>query len=231
MAGAPSVSLVLDAARVAREAGNLHVAARAVDHAYQRLDDEPGARERLAEEGALFARELAERGAHFAALGELLRAQQVGADLRDLLSSLLRTYTRWRPRAASIGVPKDALTAGASGDFWVGIGRRGRILLLEGGITGEATEAVSRVIELSAEKAPWLFVDVSRLSYVGSSGLAVIVKQAERCKGKGGGLCLFGLSSNLKLLVETLGLAPFLNPVADLPEALSLAQPSLAPAR
>jgi hypothetical protein len=55
-------------------------------------------------------------------------------------------------------------------------------------------------------------VDMARLTYVGSAGLAVAVKLAERLRAAKGGLCMYSMSPNLKLLVETLGLAHFLNP-------------------
>lgn len=117
------------------------------------------------------------------------------------------------------------LEAGATGAFWVGRHDKGRILVLRGGIMGEAnTAAFSRVLDLSSDEVTWLFVDMERLTYVGSKGLAVVVKAAERLRKAGGGVSLFALKSNLKLIVETLGLAKFLNPTDKLIDALALAQ-------
>lgn len=211
----------LEAARVAREADRLRVALRALDYAHERL--EAGSDLAVAGlEGERLAEALAARGAALAALGEWLRARAAGSDPGKSLARVLRDYDRWRPRAASLGVPRDGLMAGASGAFWVDRRRKGRLLVLQGGITGEANDAFTRVLDLSSKQVQWLFVDMARLSYVGSTGLAVVVKTAERLRGAGGGVSLFALSSNLKLLVETLGLAKFLNPTADLGEALEL---------
>jgi anti-anti-sigma factor len=64
---------------------------------------------------------------------------------------------------------------------------------------------------------------MEKLTYVGSAGLAVAVKLAERLRGQQGGLAMFSMSPNLKLLVETLGLAHFLNPAANVLEAIDKA--------
>jgi len=216
----PSPQLALQAVRVAREAGDLSVAMRALDHVFAHLHEDPDLVDDAASEGELLGRELAVRGASLAALGEWLRAQEGGLGQRENIRRLLRTYAAWRPQVETCGAPRDGLKAGASGAFWVGRGTRGRFMCLEGGITGEGTEAFSRVLELSSGSVSWLFVDMEKLSYVGSTGLAVIVKVAERLKDRGGGVALFGLSSNLKLLVETLGLGMILNPSDDLEDAL-----------
>ncbi len=213
----------LEAARVAREAGQLRVARRALDYAFQRVDGGSDL-EVAGLEGERLAEDLARRGALLGALSEWLRARAAGRDPSKPLTRLLRDYDSWRPRAAGLGVARDGLMAGASGAFWIDRKRQGRVLVLQGGITSEANEAFTRVLDLSSRDVQFLFVDMARLSYVGSTGLAVVVKTAERLKQAGGGVSLFALSSNLKLLVETLGLAKFLNPVGDLREALDLAR-------
>ncbi len=223
---APSAEEAVEAARVAREAARLRVAQRALDHAYAELrgGDPSGLRPRLAQESDLLGRALLESGAALAALGELQRAATLGhAEARRAVAKLGGAYARWRPRAGPIGAPRDSLTAGASGVFWVSDRARARVLALEGGITGEGTEAFGRVLELCARDVQWVYVDMEKLTYVGSAGLAVAVKQAERLRGQQGGLSMFAMSPNLKLLVETLGLAHFLNPAGSVLEAMSLA--------
>ena len=218
----PSPEVVLQAVRVARGAGDLRVAMRALDHVYANLEEEPRLGDGAAEEGELLGRELAVRGASLSALGEWLRAQDEGREQRDNIRGLLRTYATWRPRVETCGAPRDGLKAGASGAFWVARGVRGRVMCLEGGITSEGTMAFSRVLELSSRSVGWLFIDMEKLSYVGSTGLAVVVKVSEQLKGLGGGVALFGLSSNLRLLVETLGLGAIVNPADGLEDALAL---------
>lgn len=214
----------LAAARVARTAGHLRVAMRALDEGWRAVEPgSPLARE-LGEEGLRLAGELIQREARVAALGELLRARGSGAPAEEALSGLLASYSRWGPRPGPIGVPKDGLKAGATGAFWVAPGARARILALAGGITGEGTEAFQRAIAASAEDVEWLLVDVAGLTYVGSTGLAQVVKVAERLAARGGGMSLFALSSSLQILVEMLGVERFLSPVAGLAEALACAQ-------
>ncbi|MGE0708816.1 MAG: STAS domain-containing protein [Planctomycetota bacterium] len=219
----PPLESVLEAARVARERGDLATSRRALEHAYERLGKEPALRGRAALEAEALGKELAIRGAPLAALGEWMRSGQLGRDQARNLRKLVEHYPRWRPAPGPIGVAKDALTAGASGAFWVGLEQRGRILTLAGGITGSGTDGFRRVLTLASSGVEWLLLDVAQLTYVGSAGLAVVVKTAERLRTEGGAVALFSLSTNLKLLVETLGLANSLNPVEDLEQALSLA--------
>jgi anti-anti-sigma factor len=223
---APSAEDAVEAARVAREAGRLNIAQRAIDHAYQSIAkvDAPDLRRRLASEGDLLARALAGQGATLAALGEFQRARGLGwAEARQGASKVTADYLKWRPKAGAIGAPRDSLTAGASGAFWASDRGRARVLALEGGITGEGTDAFGRVLDLCARDVQWVLIDMEKLTYVGSAGLAVAVKLAERLRGLSGGLSMFAMSPNLKLLVETLGLAHFLNPAAGVLEALDLA--------
>lgn len=224
---APSAEEAVEAARVAREAARLRVAQRALDHAFSALrgGDPSGLRPRLADEGYLLGRALLEGGAALAALGELQRAATLGhGDARKLVARMGAEYARWRPKPGPIGAPRDSLTAGASGVFWVSDRARGRVLALEGGITGEGTEAFGRVLDLCARDVQWVLVDMEKLTYVGSAGLAVAVKLAERLRAQQqGGLSMFAMSPNLKLLVETLGLAHFLNPAATVVEAMAVA--------
>lgn len=222
MAG-PTLDTILEAVRFAREQGDLRTATRALEAAYERIT-EPDSLDAdlVASEGEALGRELAIRGASLAALGEWRRAQALGRDQAKNVRRILKNYTTWKPQVETVGVAKDGLTAGASGAFWVNRSQRGRVIVLQGGITGDGTEAFTRILDLSANQVDWLFVDMDRLTYVGSTGLAVVVKLAERLRNRGGGLSLFSLSTNLKLLVETLGLATFLNPVETLESSLEL---------
>jgi anti-anti-sigma factor len=221
---APSAEEAIEAGRVARDAAKLRVAQRALDHAYQGAAKlSPDAQRRLAEEGELLARALLAQGATLAALSEFQRARALGrASARDGTAKLAADYAKWRPTPGPIGAPRDSLLGGASGAFWVHDKARARVLAVEGGITGEGTESFGRILDLCAKDVQWVLVDMERLTYVGSAGLAVAVKTAERLRGQQGGLAMFAMSPNLKLLVETLGLAHFLNPAKDVLEAIEL---------
>ncbi len=220
----PSLSEAVEAARVAREAGKLRLAQRAVDHAYGALTgrEDRGLLERLGLESDFLARSLGREGALLAALSEWLRASSLGlAEARRGVAQVCQAYERWRPKPGTIGAPRDSLRAAASGPFWIDRARRGIVLALEGGITGEGTEAFGRVLELCAREADWLLIDMERLTYVGSAGLAVAVKTSEVLRARRGGLVLFAMAPNLRLLVDTLGLSQFLNPAPDVAGALT----------
>lgn len=210
------------AARVARTAGHLKVAMRALDEAWRGLPAGDPLEPQLGEEGLRLASDLLDRGARVAALGELLRARAArtpGVD--EALRGLLGTYAVWRPRPETLGAAKDGLKAGATGAFWLSPREQGRVLALAGGITGDGTGPFQTALEASARGVHWLFVDVAQLTYVGSSGLARVVKVAETLAAEGGGMSLFALSSSLQILVEMLGVERFLNPVPSLVEALA----------
>jgi anti-anti-sigma factor len=225
----PTAVEAIEAARVAREAGHLKVARKALDHAHAAAAREGRIPPRLAEEGEQLGQALLTQGATLAALGEWLRARGLGrTSARGRAGQVAQDYARWRPQPGPVGAPKDALLAAATGAFWVRPGARGRVLAVEGGITGEGTESFGRILELCAKDAEWLLVDMAKLTYVGSAGLAVAVKTAEKLRARKGGLTMFAMPSNLKLLVETLGLAHFLQPSPSVVEALDLAAGSPA---
>jgi anti-anti-sigma regulatory factor len=58
------------------------------------------------------------------------------------------------------------------------------------------------------------------LGYVGSSGLASMVKVAETLSDQGGGIVLFESASALMVLIDTLGLGRYFSPVQTLEAAL-----------
>lgn len=228
---APTLPLptVLEAVRVARGRGELGTARRALLHFFTRSGEVPKLHEEAAYEAESLAKELVIRGAHLGGLEACLCAQGLGRDQARNFERIGDRFARWRPEPASIGAAKDGLLAAATGAFLTGTfparGKRpqfGRIVSLSGGITGTGTEAFRRVLSLAHEGVDWLLLDAKDLSYVGSSGLAIVVKSAEQLRGDKGGVILFQPSSNLKLLVETLGLADSLHPVEDLSSALLL---------
>lgn len=226
---APPLKTVLEAIRVSRERGDLGTARRALLHLFARSDEAGRLLEEAAHEAESVAKELVIRGAHLGGLEACLCAQGMGRDQKRNFDRIGDRYVRWRPTPGPIGAAKDGLLAGATGTFLMGTfpapgGRPqfGRIVSLSGGITGTGTEAFRRILNLAHDGVDWLLLDAVDLSYVGSSGLAIVVKSAEQLRGAKGGVVLFQPSSNLKLLVETLGLGDSLHPVEDLTAALQL---------
>jgi len=217
---APDAATAIAASRVARSAGQLRTAQRALDRAYAVLV--PDQREALSAEAALLAGALANAGSRLAALGEWFRARDLGAKhAEQAIGVLISDYPQWRPAPESVGLKGDGLKASATGAFWVGYDTRARILTLQGGVTAEGVQPFQRVTEMSGQDVHWLLVDMRELTYVGSSALALVVKQAERLRQQGGGLCLFSMSSSLKILVEMLGVNTSVTPVEDLGEAFA----------
>ncbi|MCA8922596.1 MAG: STAS domain-containing protein [Planctomycetes bacterium] len=209
---------------MARKAGRLGVALRALDHAWARGAQDEALRAGLGREAHALGAALVDQGACVAALGLLLRARSLGeARAQPALAALARDYPRWRPAPESVGAVRDSLKAAASGTFSLGQAGDGRLLTLEGQITGENKHDFSRVLEVSAEGVDWLLVDMHALTYVGSTGMAAVVKEAEGLSSRGGGISLFSLSSSLKILVEMLGVAQFLNPKVSLLDAIDRA--------
>ena len=98
MAQEPTASQAVAAARMARDAGKLRVARRALDYACKTLDQDPGTRDHLAGELAYLARELAKQGAPISALSEWLRARDLGHSngVADAVSSRARLDCRRR---------------------------------------------------------------------------------------------------------------------------------------
>lgn len=224
MVATPTTLRAVAASRVARKAGRLRVAMKALDYAFAHRDGDAQAAQRMFNEAAKLARDLEQAGASLSALSQWLRAWGAGLPQAERYArNLIDDYADWRPEPRPIGVPRDTLLASATGAFWVNAKRRGRITTLQGGITGESTDHFNRVLDLSADDVSWLFLDVSGLNYVGSTGLAIAVKIAERLHTQKGGLALFSVTANLRLLVDTLGLTPYLNPVDSLSEALQVA--------
>lgn len=226
MTAPPDARTAVAASRVAREAGQLRIAQRALDRACDLCAQaaEPQLLEEVALESALLAGALANSGARLGALAEWLRARRLGAkNAAGAVGVLLTDYPHWRPQPEPIGVAGDLLKAAATGAFAVAPQRMARILSLSGQITADGGEAFRRAMEMSADGVSWLLIDMAELSYVGSSALAHVVKQAERLRRVGGGVCLYSMSSSLKILVEMLGVNTSVVPVEGVTEALEQA--------
>ena len=58
-------------------------------------------------------------------------------------------------------------------------------------------------------------LDMARVRYVNSSGLGVLVREAEDLRAGGGGLALAGVATRVRIVIEMLGLEPFLPLYSD----------------
>jgi anti-anti-sigma factor len=77
------------------------------------------------------------------------------------------------------------------------------ICRLEGDVNiNTAPEIKKAITELVDQKPPKLIVNLSKVKYIDSSGLAVMVEMLKRVKGYGGRLKLTGLSPMIKSMFE-----------------------------
>ncbi len=217
----------LNKARAARLGGRLRAALEALDHAVSICppDDQEGATA-LAEEGAHLGAFLELKDSLVAGLSEFQRALDLDSDLktaRDGVSRAVRSFDRWKPPLGAIAAGEQ-LIAGATGAFWVSRSQKGRVVVFQGGINGETVGAAKKALDVAGQGVSWLLVDMKKLAYVGSTGLATAVKVAENLESGGGGLVLYSVASNLAIVINTLGLGKYLKVVADLDAALAQAR-------
>ena len=77
------------------------------------------------------------------------------------------------------------------------------VLPLEGEIDLHVSPAIAASLQsLSEEKTPHLVVDLSRVSYIDSSGLAVLIAGMQNVTGYGGKFSLVGLQEGVRPIFE-----------------------------
>jgi len=75
------------------------------------------------------------------------------------------------------------------------------VLLLEGEIDLHESPRVRQAVQqLLEEKPPRVFVDFSHVSYIDSSGMAVLIEAMQRINAYGGKLALFGIHDNVQVI-------------------------------
>jgi anti-anti-sigma factor len=215
-------------ARTLRKANKLRAAGDALDRAFKLVDpDDAQAARGLADEATRLGASLESRGAPLAALSEHLRAVDLAPEdlpaARAGIDRGLEIYPTWTPPLGPIAA-KDALLVGATGAIWVNRDQRGRIVVLQGSITADTVLPARKALEVASRDVSWLLVDVKKLAYVNSTGLAATVKVAEGLEASGGTLVMFSVASNLALVIETLGLGRYLKIVPDLRAAFARAR-------
>jgi anti-anti-sigma factor len=221
------IAAALSEARRARTQGRLKAAIEALDKAVPLCPpDDPNAARALADETGKLGAMLLEKGSVLAALAEFGRALDLSPEnpfARDGLGRCAQAYDRWAPPMGAVA-PGNQLVVGATGAFWVNRAQRGRVVVLQGGINGETVPAARKALDVAGQGAHWLLLDMKKLAYVGSTGLAATVKVAEGLEQRGGGLVLYQVASNLGIVINTLGLGRYLRVVPDLVTALALAR-------
>ena len=219
------IAAALSEARRQRSGGKLKGAIEALDRAVPLCPPEdPNAARAVSDEGARLAVALEERGSVLAALSEYGRALGLFPDnslAREGLERCIKAYDKWSPPMGAVA-PGNQLVVGATGAFWVNRNQRGRVVVLQGGINGETVPAARKALEVAGQGVAWLLLDMKKLVYVGSTGLAATVKVAESLEKGGGGLVLYQVASNLGIVINTLGLGRYLRVVPDLGAALAM---------
>jgi anti-anti-sigma factor len=221
------IAAALSEARRSRTQGRLKAAVEALDKAIPLCQpDDANAARALADESSKLGATLLEKGSVLAALSEFARVLDLQAEnpaAREGLDRCVQAYERWAPPMGAVA-PGNQLIVGATGAFWVNRAQRGRVVVLQGGINGETVPAGRKALEVAGQGASWLLLDMKKLAYVGSTGLAATVKVAETLEKAGGGLVLYQVASNLAIVINTLGLGRYLRVVADLVTALAHAR-------
>jgi anti-sigma B factor antagonist len=78
------------------------------------------------------------------------------------------------------------------------------VLPLEGEIDLHVSPRVAASLEaMISDKAPRIVVDLSRVNYIDSSGLAVLVEAMQNVEEYGGKFALAGLQENVRSIFET----------------------------
>ena len=77
------------------------------------------------------------------------------------------------------------------------------ILALEGEIDLHRLPEVKETLDpLVAQKLPRILIDLSKVTYIDSSGLAVFIEMMQRIGAYGGKFSLFGLADNVRAIFE-----------------------------
>jgi anti-sigma B factor antagonist len=84
----------------------------------------------------------------------------------------------------------------------------------------EKPNVVAQLDPLIAKKPHSLLIDLTHVSYVDSSGLAIFIDALQRVKKYGGNLVLAGLQENVKLVFEIAKLDQVFKIFPNLEEAL-----------
>lgn len=122
-----------------------------------------------------------------------------------------------RPRPKAAGSSREIL----AGDFKMSDGkRRGSLMLLElsGRLDGRAAQLVQqRCSDLRTQGVQHLALDLSKVTFLASSGLGVFLAETEEFKEAKGGLHLVAVSSVVSSVVNLLNVGRFLSlvPSAD----------------
>lgn len=96
------------------------------------------------------------------------------------------------------------------------------LIQVSGEINISTSPDLKKVFEKEAKKK--IVVDLTKVSYVDSSGLATLVEMLKKTKSQGGSLCLAGMSEKVKSLFEITKLDRLFSIVSSADEAVSKLQ-------
>ena len=95
-----------------------------------------------------------------------------------------------------------------------------RILKLTGKLDNEGTHNIEReFIQLCAGEQPYVLVDLSRLTYLSSIGIPLLVNSAKAVAGRGGRLALVAPQTNVKAVLEMTGVTHMIRLYKDMTTA------------
>lgn len=117
------------------------------------------------------------------------------------------------------------------------LGLQAGLIFLSGRFQGPAAREHLRR-ELASEREAgtrWVLLDLSWVQYLDSGGLGSLVAEADRFQAAGGKLLLLGVPAKVRVVIEILGLEPYLPSAASVSEGWRrlglLAPPMVAPPR
>ena len=83
------------------------------------------------------------------------------------------------------------------------------LIELEGSLDGKTAPEVQRQVLPSAEGQNRVILDMSRVNYISSAGLRVLLLLYRQLKAKGGKITLVGMSEEIKDVMSNTGLINF----------------------
>jgi len=96
------------------------------------------------------------------------------------------------------------------------------VVSLTGDLDSRTAHSVQERVGKALAKSPLLALDLSRLNYMSSAGLRVMLLTYRQAQRAGGRMAVVGLSDELRLLMSAVGFLSFFTVASDLEEAAKL---------
>jgi len=94
------------------------------------------------------------------------------------------------------------------------------VIAIEGSIDGKTAPLVRQEIAPSLEGAKSAIIDLSKVDYLSSAGLRLLLLMYREFSAKSGKLVLLGLSEDIRTVMSHTGFLNFFTLAGSLPEAL-----------